>query len=196
MSADRTDRRLPSSYFDAVYDGGLDPWGFESRWYEQRKRTITLAALPRPRYRRAFEPGCAIGLLTRELAGRCDEVVAWDLHPAVVSECETRCADLTNVRIATGAVPDRWPPGEFDLVLLSEVAYYLDVDGIDVLVGDVQSSLVPGGAVVAVHWLGETDYPLTGAETHRLLDTKLGLRHQIHHSDPEFVLDVWERDRP
>ena len=118
-----------------------------------------------------------------------------DLHPGVVSECETRCADLTNVRVATGAVPDQWPQGEFDLVLLSEVAYYLDADGIEVLIDDVQRSLVPGGVVVVVHWLGETDYPLTGAETHRLLDAKLGLRHEIHHSDPEFALDVWERQR-
>lgn len=189
----RAERRLPSSYFDAVYDDGLDPWGFESRWYEQRKRAITLAALPHPRYRRAFEPGCAIGLLTRELASRCDEVVAWDLHRPVVAECARRCRDLTNVRVSTGAVPDEWPQGELDLVVLSEVAYYLDVDGLAVLVTDVQRSLAPGGVVLAVHWLGETDYPLTGAETHRLLDADLDLRHEVHHRDAEFVLDVWER---
>ena len=196
MTGDRTEGRLPADYFTAVYEGGLDPWGFESRWYEQRKRAITLASLPHARYRRAFEPGCAIGVLTRQLAERCDEVVAWDLHPAAIAECRRRCRDRTNVQAAVGAVPDRWPEGEFDLVLLSEVAYYLDPRGLTALVTEVRRSLVEGGVVIAVHWLGETDYPLSGVETHRLLSAKLGLRQMVHHSDPEFVLDLWERDRP
>ncbi len=196
MSGDPKAGRLPAAYFDAVYERGLDPWGFDSRWYEERKRAITLAALPHARYHRAFEPGCAIGVLTRALAARCDEVVAWDLHPAAIAECRRRCRDLANVEIAKGAVPDRWPAGEFDLVLLSEIAYYLDVEDLAALVSEVRRSLVTGGVVIAVHWLGETDYPLSGAETHRLLSADLELRHVVHHSDPEFVLDVWERDRP
>lgn len=196
MTGDRDVGRLPAAYFEAVYEGGLDPWGFESRWYEERKRAITLAALPHPRYRRAFEPGCAIGVLTRELAARCDEVVAWDLHPAAIAECRRRCGDLTNVHTATGAVPDTWPDGEFDLVLLSEVVYYLDPQGLAALVSEVRRSLVEGGVVVAVHWLGPTDYPLSGSETHRLLSAALGLRQVVHHSDQEFELDVWERGRP
>lgn len=194
MSPDGDDGRLASSYFDAVYEGGLDPWGFESRWYEERKRAITVAALPHPRYRRAFEPGCAIGVLTRELAARCDEVVAWDLHPEAVAECTRRCRDLTNVQVAVGAVPDRWPAGEFDLMVLSEVAYYLDVEALDALVDDVRRSLTASGAVVAVHWLGQTDYPLSGEQTHRLLAAKLAMAHVVHHIDAEFMLDVWERD--
>ncbi len=195
MTSERKVSRLPADYFEAVYEDGLDPWGFQSRWYEERKRAITLASLPHARYRRAFEPGCAIGLLTCALADRCDEVVAWDIHPAAIAECRRRCADVTNVRLAASAVPDRWPDGVFDLVLLSEVAYYLDVGGLGALISDVRGSLVVGGVVVAVHWLGATDYPLSGAETHRLLSADLGLRNVVRHSDAEFVLDVWERDR-
>ena len=185
--------RLPHSYFEAVYEGGLDPWGFESRWYEERKRAITLAALPHPRYRRAFEPGCAIGVLTRELAGRCDQVVAWDVHPDAAAEGARQCVDLDNVEVTTGAVPDEWPSGGFDLILLSEVAYYLEPEGLDLLVSDVRGSLAVGGAVLAVHWLGETDYPLSGAETHRLLAEKLEWPRVVRHVDCEFMLDVWER---
>ncbi len=188
--------RLPTSYFETVYEDGLDPWGFLSRWYEKRKRAITMSALPHPSYRRAFEPGCAIGVLTGELADRCGEVVAWDVHPGAAAECARRCMDLPNVQVATGAVPDRWPDGEFDLVLLSEIAYYLDVGGLDRLIRRVGDSLVPGGVVVAVHWLGATDYPLSGAETHRLLAAKLDWGRVVHHADQEFVLDVWQRDRP
>ena len=59
---------LGQQYFDGFYGSGVDPWGFETRWYEERKRAITLASLPRQRFRSAFEPGCAIGVLTQELA--------------------------------------------------------------------------------------------------------------------------------
>ena len=45
---------LPTDYFAQMYAGSPDPWGFRSRWYEQRKRAVTLAALQQPRYRRGF----------------------------------------------------------------------------------------------------------------------------------------------
>ena len=49
--------------FDRLYRGGTDPYGLRTRWYEMRKRAIVLAALPRARYARAFEPACGIGVL-------------------------------------------------------------------------------------------------------------------------------------
>ena len=70
---------LPAGYFDAMYQAAVDPWGFEERWYEQRKYAISLAQLPAARYRRAFEPGCSVGVLTQMLARRCDTLLACDL---------------------------------------------------------------------------------------------------------------------
>ncbi len=43
---------LPPDYFDRMYAADADPWGFASRWYEQRKYALTLAALPRAALRR------------------------------------------------------------------------------------------------------------------------------------------------
>lgn len=53
----------------------IDPWDFESRWYEQRKYALSAAMLPKPRYRRAFEPGCSIDLRRRdcERVARCGQ---------------------------------------------------------------------------------------------------------------------------
>jgi Nodulation protein S (NodS) len=62
----------PKSYFEGMYSGDPDPWDFEGSPYEQRKYSLTMASLPRPRYRFAFEPGCSIGVLTSMLAGRCN----------------------------------------------------------------------------------------------------------------------------
>ena len=38
---------LTVDYFDRVYASSDDPWGFASRWYERRKRQLTMASLPR-----------------------------------------------------------------------------------------------------------------------------------------------------
>ena len=78
-----TDAGEPA-YFDRLYAQAADPWGLGTRFYELRKRALLLAALPRAAFRRAFEPGCAIGLLTEELARRCGQVVAWDVADAAV----------------------------------------------------------------------------------------------------------------
>ena len=39
---------LAAGYFDRLYAADPDPWGFTSRWYEQRKYALTVAALPAP----------------------------------------------------------------------------------------------------------------------------------------------------
>ncbi len=50
-----------------------------------------------------------------------------------------------------------------------------------------------GAHVVGVHWRGETNYPLTGDLSHRLIGNTLGLVAVVHHIEEEFVLDIWER---
>lgn len=62
---------LPASFFRQMCAEDADPWGFQRRWYEQRMYACTLAALPRPSYRRGFEPGCSVGMLSAALAQRC-----------------------------------------------------------------------------------------------------------------------------
>jgi LmbE family N-acetylglucosaminyl deacetylase len=78
------------SYFEALYAATDDPWGLADRFYERRKRAAVVAALPRERFRRVFEPGCANGLLTEQLARRADEVVAWDVVAAAARRTAQR----------------------------------------------------------------------------------------------------------
>ena len=68
-------------YFERMYANSDDPWHLAENPYEQRKYALTVASLPRERYRRGFEPGCSIGLLTALLAPRCEELVATDPVP-------------------------------------------------------------------------------------------------------------------
>src|SRR4029450_4175816 len=85
--------RLPDSYFDGKYADAADPWQLEERWYERRKDAITLAVLPYPRYRHAFEPGCSIGGLTEHPPRRCDHVTATDVATAALDAAHRRLVE-------------------------------------------------------------------------------------------------------
>ena len=133
---------LDGQFFDDFYrEQGDDPWGFTDRWYEQRKRAVTLASLPRPRFRRALEVGCSVGVLTAELAPRCDALLAVDLAKAAVEEARRRTAGMPGVEVRRMQAATEWPEGTFDLVVLSEVGYYLDGAGVEQLLDWCLSSL-------------------------------------------------------
>lgn len=187
--------RLDDAYFERRYAESDDPWGFASRWYERRKYDLTLASLPRRRYARAYEPGCSIGVLTRRLAERCDRLDASELLPDVAARAAERCADLDHVTVSVGALPEAWPDhGQpLDLVVLSEVAYYLTSEGLDEALRRLDERLATDGHVIAVHWLGDTDYPLDGAAVHARLGERPWLRNVFTARDPRFALDVWAR---
>jgi SAM-dependent methyltransferase len=159
---------LPAGYFDGVYAGSADPWGFTSRWYERRKRALTLAALPAPSYPTGLEVGCSIGVLTALLADRVADLTAVDPSPAALAAARTRVPD--RVRLVQGLVPAGWPRGTYELVVLSEVGYYLDPPDLERLLDLVERDLAPGGTVVACHWRHPVaDYPQSGDAVHAAL---------------------------
>jgi len=151
-------------YFDALYSKDADPWAFETSAYEADKYAKTVEALDGRRYGRGLEVGCSIGVLTRALAGAVDDLIAVDISAIPLRSAASRNHDLTNVRFQFGALPRELPSGPFDLIILSEVLYYLSPSDLDAAADGVRQALAPGGDVLMVHWLGDTDYPLTGDE--------------------------------
>ena len=67
-----------------------------------------------------------------------------------------------SVQFARRSIPQAWPPGRFDLILLSEILYYLDAAAIRDTAERAARALQPRGCILLVHYLGETDYPMTG----------------------------------
>jgi trans-aconitate methyltransferase len=183
--------RTTPGYFERLYAADRDPWKMASSWYERRKYALTLAALPDEHYRYAFEPGCSIGVLTEGLARRCDRVLAVDLTSAATAIAAHRLRSSSNVEVRQSTVPDDWPEGPFDLLVLSEIGYYFDADELRLLLDRAVASLLPEATVIGVHWRGPTDYPLTAAETHRAITATPGLVPIVQHEDQEFLLHVW-----
>jgi SAM-dependent methyltransferase len=186
---------LGPEYFDALYTADPDPWKFATSPYERAKYTLTLNAMPKPRYRSALEVGCSIGVLTKSLASRCHAVVAIDAAPIPLAEARRRCADLAGVRFEQMFVPYEWPDGVFELILLSEVIYYLSREDVARLASRVTRSLSRGGSVILVHWTGPTNYPLSGDDAATLFIERIQPTCLLKRGDRyrQFRLDVLSR---
>lgn len=182
---------LSKDFFDDFYGDRTDPWEFETRWYEERKRDLTLASLPRPRFRSAFEPGCSIGVLTTALAERCEQVLAADISAQPLTLAARRLSRATNIELRQLQVPHGWPAGKFDLVVLSEIGYYCSSADLDRLIEHATGSLTDDGVLVACHWRHPVaEYPLTGDEVHARLRANPQLTLLAEHTDADFRLDV------
>jgi len=188
--------RLPDAYFDEMYANADDPWQLSTRWYEQRKYAITLALLPYRRYRHAFEPGCSIGTLTALLASRCDHVTGVDVADAALRTADARLRETANrdrVTLTRSSVDTTWPPGPFDLVVLSEVAYYLRADALAELLRRECARLPRGANVIAAHWRhAVADYPLTGDTAHAVIARTPGLTSLACYRDADVVVEVFD----
>ena len=183
---------VPPAYFEAMFSCNDDPWSFRTRWYETRKRAMTLASLPRARYRNAFEPGCANGELSAELAARCDRLLIADGTQRAVDIARRRVSSLPHVDVMQAWVPDEWPQEAFDLVVISELGYFLSPDALEKLIWKVRRSLQPGATVLACHWRQQIEgCALDGDEVQRRIGTGLGLPSQTRVADADFLMEVW-----
>ncbi|MFO2464240.1 nodulation S family protein [Pseudomonas sp. 15FMM2] len=183
---------VATAYFDQLFSDNDDPWAFRQRWYEQRKRALTLAVLTRPHYLSIFEPGCANGELSAALAMRCDRLLCCDTAAAAVALARARLQAFPHVDVQQSRLPQEWPDGSFDLIVLSEWCYYLDHDDLCALLDRAKASLTDDGQVLACHWRGPIEgCPLTAEQVHALLEQQLGMAGQAHLHDKDFLLDLW-----
>lgn len=187
---------LPPSYFDKLYSDDPDPWKFETSEYEANKYAATIAALPKVRYRSAFEIGGSIGVLTEKLAQRCDSLLSVDVSKLAQDRAIKRCEYLPQVRFEIMSVPEQYPAEIFDLTLVSEVGYYLGWQDLKKAQQLILQHLEPGGHLLLVHWtLYAKDYPLSGDEVHDsfLELTPNQLRHLQGQREEQYRLDLFER---
>ena len=181
---------LPGSYFDDIYRRDPDPWRFASSAYEAAKYEDTLKALGDARYDSAFEIGCSIGVLTRQLAARCASLLSVDISPLALAQAVERNADLPPVRFERMEFPNQSPEGSFDLILMSEVGYYLSMPDLDRAAQRCHDLLRTEGALLLVHYVRETDYPLTGDEVHERLLANPGFQAVTDRSTGDYRLTL------
>ncbi len=189
---------LSSAYFDDVYNRNDDPWDFENSPYEHQKYEATVAALTRPVYNQVFEIGCSIGVLSQKLASRSKELLAVDVADLALAKAAERLKGFPQAKVQKMFVPQEFPETDFDLILLSEVGYYLSKADLEKLAHLMISHLQPGGQLLLVHWTPVVpDYPQTGDEVHNyfmnLCLQKQHLKHLFNQRKEKFRLDLFEK---
>jgi SAM-dependent methyltransferase len=184
---------LTPEYFQKLYESDPDPWRFATSDYEQRKYDATLGALPARRIEAAFEIGCSIGVLTQRLAARCGALLAVDVAEPALAQARGRCAGLDHVTIARMKIPADWPDGNFDVILFSEVLYYLSAADLAETARRTQASLKPGGSALLVHYTLPTNYPQSGDLATELFIATTGFRPIMQRREAEYRLDLLAR---
>jgi peptidoglycan/xylan/chitin deacetylase (PgdA/CDA1 family)/SAM-dependent methyltransferase len=137
--------------FERVFARDRDPWHYTSA-YEQTKYEQTLNLLPPGSIGRALEVGCAEGHFTLQLAPRVASLVAADISSIALQRAATRCARHNNVHFVRLDLVTDQLPGPFDLVVCSELLYYVgDREDLKAAVRKLAEALTPGGYLLHAH---------------------------------------------
>lgn len=147
--------------FDALYRSRRDPWGFETSAYEHRKYDATLAATGERRFEHTLEVGCSIGVLSERLAAISQRLTALDVSSVALETARKRVPEATFLHTE---VPAGWPGGRYDLIVFSEVLYFLQPAEVEAVARLAMRDLRTDGRIVLVNWLGECDMTLDGQE--------------------------------
>ena len=159
MSSDSPGGRR--AYFEALYSGNSDPWRYNTGAYEIEKRRDTLSFLG-PHYGRACEVGCSIGVLTQELAPRCDQLLGLDISPIAIEHARARLKHLPNVQLDVRHLPYDDLDPNLDLLLLSEMLYFLNTKEIGDLATLAALRTKRDADLLIVSFEGETQTQLDG----------------------------------
>lgn len=180
-------RKSVLDHLARIYAQGDDPWNHRTSPYEAAKYAATLDAIGPGPFGHALEIGCGNGTLSRRLAPRCRRLTAMDVTPAAVQAARRHLADLPHAAVVAGMAPRDLPDGSFDLVLLSEVLYFLTPHDIARLGDWLQGHAT--GRIVAVNWTGPTDEELDGPRAVALLAGAIGQPGTTEHEG--YRIDVF-----
>ncbi|MBZ9661838.1 glycosyltransferase [Mesorhizobium sp. ESP-6-4] len=128
-----------------------DPWNYSSP-YEQEKYERQLEILPAGPIGRALELACAEGHFTRQLAPRVGHLTATDISAIAIGRARARCSDQPNVEFGVLDFSADTLPGGMDLIVCSEVLYYLDdLAELRRIAKKFVEALAPGGSFISAH---------------------------------------------
>ncbi|CAM3804913.1 bifunctional PIG-L family deacetylase/class I SAM-dependent methyltransferase [Mucilaginibacter galii] len=186
------EKTLSADYFQSLYQQTRDPWNFEASDYERQKYQTTLDFLPDSPYPNALEIGCSIGVLTSMLRTKCSHLLSIDISDTALQVAKERLKDYLEVEFEVRAIPHNFPDGNYDLVVMSEVGYYLSMPDLLLAKDKIVNSLVQGGTLILVHWTHYVvDYPLTGDQVHEVFLKDDRLLHKSFTRTTDYRLDVF-----
>jgi 2-polyprenyl-3-methyl-5-hydroxy-6-metoxy-1,4-benzoquinol methylase len=171
-------RLYPASPFcyNFIYRLARDPFTLAASSYEQKKQEDILKMVGSRRYQNALDIGCGCGISTSLLAPYCDRVQGVDFSEVAISLARKNTAQLSHLAFTVADIRKLNLWEKYDLVLCSEVLYYLKPLDLAFFVKNLEAWLKPGGWVIVVGWEGYS-------YVYRGLEKRLVLREYIKGED-------------
>jgi SAM-dependent methyltransferase len=191
-------RAIDIAGFENKFRANIDAWDYSHSPFERAKRGLLLRACGPLKHGRVLELGCAIGETTRELARLSLRLVAVDASPTALKEAARRIPRRQHIRFQRAILPGQMPRGPFDVIVISELVYYLRAHHLNSLADRSFAALAPGGiAVVLNHRRPFEDASVIPALAHHRLRSRLAKRMAILRDDPyrHFDITVLQRRR-
>ncbi|MEH6719075.1 MAG: SAM-dependent methyltransferase [Aurantimonas endophytica] len=148
---------IDANGFEAKFAADPDPWDYKTSSFEARKRDVLLKACGDRHYGRGLELACANGETTRLLADRCRRLLAVDAATTALQAARRRNAGDARVTFRHSLLPRDMPRGPFDLIVASEILYYLKPNDLALLLPKLHAALAPGGRIVFLHHVLDFD---------------------------------------
>ncbi|HWP93191.1 MAG TPA: trifunctional glycosyltransferase/class I SAM-dependent methyltransferase/polysaccharide deacetylase [Thermodesulfobacteriota bacterium] len=141
----------PKAHFEELFSKSPDPWNYTNP-YEQTKYEQTLSLIPDEPIEKALELACAEGHFTVQLAPRVKHLLAADISQIALRRAADRCNNLKNVAFQCLDITKDPIPGQFDLIVCSEVLYFVgDQKKLRTTAEKLANCLNPGGYLLMAH---------------------------------------------
>jgi peptidoglycan/xylan/chitin deacetylase (PgdA/CDA1 family)/SAM-dependent methyltransferase len=181
-----------------------DPWNYDGS-YEQKKYDQTLQMLPDETIGQAIELACAEGHFTEKLASRVESLVAIDISERALERARFRCRSHANIQFRCLDLIDDEIPGNVDLIVCSEVLYFLeDVDMLRRISKKLMRALSPGGCLITAHSFVladdpdqtgfDWDNPFGAKVIEQVLSATSGLRKEKSIVTELYRIDLYRKD--
>lgn len=97
-----------------------------------------------------------------------------------------------SVSVDQRMLPAGWPQQRFDLIVVSELAYYFDAAALVALAAAAHASLADGALLVLCHWRHDFDDRISStAAVHAAFAASPRLRRRSCHLDDDFLLETF-----
>jgi cyclopropane fatty-acyl-phospholipid synthase-like methyltransferase len=136
--------------FERKFRQNIDPWHYTTSRFEHFKRDVLLRACGHNKHGSVLELGCAIGETTRHLAPLCLRLMALDGSATAIAEAKRRVRSA-HVKFVHAKLPDQMPHGPFDLIVISEIAYYFRLHELAHLGERIAKATACHGKIVLLH---------------------------------------------
>ncbi len=138
-------------HFDQTFSNERDPWLYNSP-YEQVKYKQTLSLLDGQIFDKVLEIGCAEGHFTSQLAPYAQNYLATDISQIAVDRTQQRCANYEQISYAKLDVRNGEINGRYDLIVCSELLYFMDtLTTLKLVALKLANALEVGGYLLTAH---------------------------------------------